>query len=101
MGNLGVSEELQAKLQDVMVLRSLLSIGKILGEGEFGSVVEGHLRQPDGTSEKVAVKTMKCEVNYIPPSLKTIEQVDLEIFDSCLSWNSGQLLSEGDRRVPK
>lgn len=29
--------------------------------GEFGSVVEGHLKQPDGTSEKVAVKTMKCE----------------------------------------
>lgn len=34
VGNLGVSEELQAKLQDVMILRSLLMIGKILGEGE-------------------------------------------------------------------
>ena len=34
-----------AKLQDMMVMRNLLSIGKILGEGEFGSVVEGHLRQ--------------------------------------------------------
>lgn len=31
-------------------------------KGEFGSVVEGHLRQTDGTSEKVAVKTMKCEI---------------------------------------
>ncbi|KAM8739208.1 tyrosine-protein kinase Mer [Acanthopagrus schlegelii] len=61
LGNLGISAELQAKLQDVMVLRSLLYVGKILGEGEFGSVVEGHLRQPDGTSEKVAVKTMKLE----------------------------------------
>ncbi|KAM6997945.1 tyrosine-protein kinase Mer [Tautogolabrus adspersus] len=61
LGNLGVSEELQAKLQDVMVMRSLLSIGKVLGEGEFGSVVEGHLRQIDGTSEKVAVKTMKLD----------------------------------------
>lgn len=30
-------------------------------KGEFGSVVEGHLRQTDGTSEKVAVKTMKRE----------------------------------------
>uniref|UniRef100_A0A8C5B0D7 receptor protein-tyrosine kinase n=1 Tax=Gadus morhua TaxID=8049 RepID=A0A8C5B0D7_GADMO len=59
--NLGVSEELQAKLQDVMIARSLLSIGKILGEGEFGSVVEGHLRRPNGTSEKVAVKTMKMD----------------------------------------
>ncbi|XP_068184094.1 tyrosine-protein kinase Mer [Antennarius striatus] len=61
LGNLGVSEELQAKLQDVMIVRNLLSIGKVLGEGEFGSVVEGQLRQVDGTSEKVAVKTMKLD----------------------------------------
>nr|XP_057914441.1 tyrosine-protein kinase Mer [Doryrhamphus excisus]XP_057914442.1 tyrosine-protein kinase Mer [Doryrhamphus excisus]XP_057914443.1 tyrosine-protein kinase Mer [Doryrhamphus excisus] len=63
-GNLGVSDELQAKLQDVMIMRNVLSIGKVLGEGEFGSVVEGHLRQPDGTSEKVAVKTMKLDSFY-------------------------------------
>uniref|UniRef100_A0A672HGX4 receptor protein-tyrosine kinase n=1 Tax=Salarias fasciatus TaxID=181472 RepID=A0A672HGX4_SALFA len=61
IGNLGISDELRAKLQDVMVTRTLLSIGKVLGEGEFGSVVEGHLRQADGTSEKVAVKTMKLD----------------------------------------
>ncbi|KAL2082990.1 hypothetical protein ACEWY4_020763 [Coilia grayii] len=61
LANLGVSAELQAKLQDVMITRNLLSIGKILGEGEFGSVVEGHLRRPDGTAEKVAVKTMKLD----------------------------------------
>ncbi|CAN9499931.1 unnamed protein product [Ophioblennius macclurei] len=61
LGNLGISDELQAKLQDVMIMRTLLSIGKVLGEGEFGSVVEGHLRQVDGTSEKVAVKTMKLD----------------------------------------
>ncbi|XP_064174211.1 tyrosine-protein kinase Mer [Anguilla rostrata] len=61
LANLGVSAELQAKLQDVMVVRSLLSIGKVLGEGEFGSVVEGRLKKPDGTMEKVAVKTMKLD----------------------------------------
>ncbi|KAM6916676.1 tyrosine-protein kinase Mer [Xenentodon cancila] len=61
LGNLGVSDELQAKLQDVMITRNLLSIGKVLGEGEFGSVVEGHLRKLDSTSEKVAVKTMKLD----------------------------------------
>ena len=33
VANLGVSGELQAKLQDVMVLRTLLTIGKVLGEG--------------------------------------------------------------------
>ncbi|TTI76919.1 Tyrosine-protein kinase Mer [Bagarius yarrelli] len=59
--NLGVSEELQTKLQDVMILRNLLAIGKVLGEGEFGSVMEGHLNWPDGTREKVAVKTMKLD----------------------------------------
>ncbi|MEQ2276491.1 hypothetical protein XENORESO_019228 [Xenotaenia resolanae] len=59
-GNLNISNELQAKLQDVMTARNLLTIGKVLGEGEFGSVVEGRLGHTDGTSEKVAVKTMKC-----------------------------------------
>nr|XP_055026357.1 tyrosine-protein kinase Mer [Misgurnus anguillicaudatus] len=61
LASLGISSELQAKLQDVMIIRNLLSIGKVLGEGEFGSVMEGHLRQPSGTSEKVAVKTMKLD----------------------------------------
>lgn len=61
LSNLGISDQLQAKLQDVMVTRNLLSIGKILGEGEFGSVVEGEFRQLDGASEKVAVKTMKLD----------------------------------------
>lgn len=33
--------------------------------GEFGSVMEGNLKQQDGTSQKVAVKTMKCELSLI------------------------------------
>lgn len=33
--------------------------------GEFGSVMEGNLNQEDGTSQKVAVKTMKCELTLI------------------------------------
>ncbi|XP_008055287.1 tyrosine-protein kinase Mer [Carlito syrichta] len=59
--NLGVSEELQNKLEDVVIDRNLLILGKILGEGEFGSVMEGNLKQQDGTSQKVAVKTMKLD----------------------------------------
>ncbi|XP_008838574.1 tyrosine-protein kinase Mer [Nannospalax galili] len=59
--SLGVSEELQNKLEDVVIDRSLLILGKILGEGEFGSVLEGNLKQEDGTSQKVAVKTMKLD----------------------------------------
>uniref|UniRef100_A0A8C9A1V6 Tyrosine-protein kinase Mer n=1 Tax=Prolemur simus TaxID=1328070 RepID=A0A8C9A1V6_PROSS len=58
---LGVSEELQNKLEDVVIDRNLLVLGKILGEGEFGSVMEGNLKQQDGTSQKVAVKTMKLD----------------------------------------
>ncbi|XP_065486527.1 tyrosine-protein kinase Mer isoform X1 [Caloenas nicobarica] len=61
LGSLGVSSELQQKLQDVVVDRSALSLGKILGEGEFGSVVEGRLTQPEDTPRKVAVKTMKLD----------------------------------------
>ncbi|XP_015419273.1 PREDICTED: tyrosine-protein kinase Mer isoform X1 [Myotis davidii] len=61
LSSLGVSEELQRKLEDVMIDRNLLILGKILGEGEFGSVMEGSLSQQDGTSEKVAVKTMKLD----------------------------------------
>ncbi|KAB0379335.1 hypothetical protein FD755_007119 [Muntiacus reevesi] len=59
--SLGVSEELQNKLEDVVIDRNLLILGKILGEGEFGSVMEGNLNQEDGTSQKVAVKTMKLD----------------------------------------
>ncbi|KAM6279798.1 tyrosine-protein kinase Mer isoform 2-T2 [Porphyrio hochstetteri] len=61
LGSLGVSSELQQKLQDVVVDRNALSLGKVLGEGEFGSVMEGRLSQPDGTPQKVAVKTMKLD----------------------------------------
>ncbi|NXN86442.1 MERTK kinase, partial [Bombycilla garrulus] len=61
LGSLGVSRELQQKLQDVVMDRNALSLGKVLGEGEFGSVMEGRLSQPDGPPQKVAVKTMKLD----------------------------------------
>ncbi|XP_064503504.1 tyrosine-protein kinase Mer isoform X1 [Pseudopipra pipra] len=61
LGSLGVSRELQQKLQDVVVDRNALSLGKVLGEGEFGSVMEGRLSQPEGVPQKVAVKTMKLD----------------------------------------
>ncbi|XP_060704969.1 tyrosine-protein kinase Mer [Hemiscyllium ocellatum] len=61
LDSLGIRAELKEKLQDVMTDRKLLTLGKVLGEGEFGSVVEGHIQQADGTSQKVAVKTMKLD----------------------------------------
>ncbi|XP_056296945.1 tyrosine-protein kinase receptor UFO [Pseudoliparis swirei] len=61
LNSLGISDELKQKLQDVMVDRHKLTLGKTLGEGEFGSVMEGLLTQEDATL-KVAVKTMKIAI---------------------------------------
>ncbi|KAJ7990124.1 hypothetical protein DPEC_G00297070 [Dallia pectoralis] len=61
LNTLGISEELKQKLQDVMVNRHKLTLGKTLGEGEFGSVMEGSLTQEDCVL-KVAVKTMKIAI---------------------------------------
>uniref|UniRef100_A0A8C1XWH9 receptor protein-tyrosine kinase n=1 Tax=Cyprinus carpio TaxID=7962 RepID=A0A8C1XWH9_CYPCA len=55
------NDELKQKLQDVMVDRHKLTLGKTLGEGEFGSVMEGSLTQEDSVL-KVAVKTMKIAI---------------------------------------
>nr|XP_055051835.1 tyrosine-protein kinase receptor UFO [Misgurnus anguillicaudatus] len=61
LNSLGISDELKQKLQDVMVDRHKLTLGKTLGEGEFGSVMEGSLTQEDSVL-KVAVKTMKIAI---------------------------------------
>ncbi|XP_056329024.1 tyrosine-protein kinase receptor UFO [Danio aesculapii] len=61
LNSLGISDELKQKLQDVMVDRHRLTLGKTLGEGEFGSVMEGSLSQEDSVL-KVAVKTMKIAI---------------------------------------
>ncbi|OBS82448.1 hypothetical protein A6R68_23555 [Neotoma lepida] len=58
---LGISEELKEKLRDVMVDRHKVALGKTLGEGEFGAVMEGQLNQDDSIL-KVAVKTMKIAI---------------------------------------
>ncbi|XP_019728327.1 tyrosine-protein kinase receptor UFO-like [Hippocampus comes] len=44
-----------------MVDRHKLTLGKTLGEGEFGSVMEGQLTQEDSVL-RVAVKTMKIAI---------------------------------------
>uniref|UniRef100_A0A3Q2YA99 receptor protein-tyrosine kinase n=1 Tax=Hippocampus comes TaxID=109280 RepID=A0A3Q2YA99_HIPCM len=61
LNSLGISDELRQKLQDVMVDRHKLTLGKTLGEGEFGSVMEGQLTQEDSVL-RVAVKTMKIAI---------------------------------------
>ncbi|XP_075692319.1 tyrosine-protein kinase receptor UFO [Rhinoderma darwinii] len=61
LNRLGISDDLKEKLRDVMVDRHKLTLGKTLGEGEFGSVMEGQLNQDDYIL-KVAVKTMKIAI---------------------------------------
>nr|XP_019833815.1 PREDICTED: tyrosine-protein kinase receptor UFO [Bos indicus] len=61
LNSLGISEELKEKLRDVMVDRHKVALGKTLGEGEFGAVMEGQLNQDDSVL-KVAVKTMKIAI---------------------------------------
>ncbi|XP_069811441.1 tyrosine-protein kinase Mer [Dendropsophus ebraccatus] len=100
---LGISEDLKQKLEDVMVERNLLSLGKVLGEGEFGSVMEGELQYPDDTAQKVAVKTMKLD-NF---SQREIEEFLSEA--ACMKdFNHpnvikllGVCLEVGPRRTPK
>ncbi|KAM8945489.1 tyrosine-protein kinase Mer [Pelodytes ibericus] len=103
LSSLGISHDLQEKLEDVMVERSLLSLGKVLGEGEFGSVMEGELCYPDETTDKVAVKTMKLD-NF---SQREIEEFLSEA--ACMKdFNHpnvikllGVCLEVGPRRIPK
>uniref|UniRef100_H3AMI0 receptor protein-tyrosine kinase n=1 Tax=Latimeria chalumnae TaxID=7897 RepID=H3AMI0_LATCH len=101
LNNLGISEELQNKLQDVMVDRSLLNLGKVLGEGEFGSVMEGRLQEANGVVQKVAVKTMKLD-NFCQKEIEEFlsEAACMKDFDHpnvikllgvCLKVNSRQI----------
>ncbi|KAJ8280298.1 hypothetical protein GJAV_G00052920 [Gymnothorax javanicus] len=63
LNSLGISDDLKRKLQDVMVDRHKLTLGKTLGEGEFGSVMEGLLTHDESQAAlKVAVKTMKIAI---------------------------------------
>ncbi|KAM3931159.1 tyrosine-protein kinase Mer [Leptodactylus fuscus] len=103
LSTLGISEDLQQKLEDVMVERNLLSLGKVLGEGEFGSVMEGELRYPDDTAHKVAVKTMKLD-NFSQREIEEFlsEAACMKDFNHPNVINLlGVCLEVGPRRTPK
>lgn len=61
LDSLGVSVELKAKLQDVLIPERLLTLGPVLGKGEFGSVREAVLKS-EGSPQKVAVKVLKTDI---------------------------------------
>ncbi|KAM9836549.1 tyrosine-protein kinase receptor TYRO3 [Aulostomus maculatus] len=54
-----LSPRLLASLNEVLVERDRLTLGKELGKGEFGSVYEGVFTSEQGMDMKVAVKTMR------------------------------------------
>ncbi|XP_018428540.1 PREDICTED: tyrosine-protein kinase Mer [Nanorana parkeri] len=103
LSTLGISQDLQQKLEDVMVERSLLTLGKVLGEGEFGSVMEGELHYPDDTTQKVAVKTMKLD-NFSHREIEEFlsEAACMKDFNHLNVINLlGVCLEVGPRRIPK
>lgn len=61
LASLGVSEELRDILQDVLIPERLLTLGHVLGKGEFGSVREAVLKTEDSL-RKVAVKVLKTDI---------------------------------------
>ncbi|KAM6973676.1 tyrosine-protein kinase receptor TYRO3 [Aplochiton taeniatus] len=62
LDSLGINDDLKAKLQDVLIPERLLTLGRMLGKGEFGSVREAFLKMDDNTVQKVAVKVLKSDI---------------------------------------
>uniref|UniRef100_A0A671LCQ9 Tyrosine-protein kinase receptor TYRO3 n=1 Tax=Sinocyclocheilus anshuiensis TaxID=1608454 RepID=A0A671LCQ9_9TELE len=61
--SLGINSDLKAKLQDVLISERLLTLGRMLGKGEFGSVREAFLKSENNSGQKVAVKVLKTDIN--------------------------------------
>ncbi|KAM8916665.1 tyrosine-protein kinase receptor TYRO3 isoform 2-T2 [Spinachia spinachia] len=62
LDSLGINEDLKNKLQDVLISERLLTLGHMLGKGEFGSVREAFLKKEDSAGLKVAVKVLKSDI---------------------------------------
>ncbi|XP_044022999.1 tyrosine-protein kinase receptor TYRO3 isoform X3 [Siniperca chuatsi] len=60
--SLGINDDLKNKLQDVLIPERLLTLGHMLGKGEFGSVREALLKTEDSSVQKVAVKVLKSDI---------------------------------------
>ncbi|XP_078089620.1 tyrosine-protein kinase receptor TYRO3 [Mustelus asterias] len=60
---LGISNALKQKLEDIFIHERQIELGRTLGRGEFGSVKEAYLKMEDGSSQKLAVKMLKTEIN--------------------------------------
>ncbi|XP_038643475.1 putative neurotrophin receptor LTRK 1 isoform X2 [Scyliorhinus canicula] len=75
--HLSISNSLKLNLRKVMRDRSSLSLGQVLGEGEFGSVYRGTLAQTDAVVQNVAVKTMKQGLDSKPELESFLREAEL------------------------
>lgn len=62
LDSLGINDELKNKLKDVLISERLLTLGHMLGKGEFGSVREAFLKSEDSSVQKIAVKVLKSDI---------------------------------------
>ncbi|XP_023684262.1 tyrosine-protein kinase receptor TYRO3 [Paramormyrops kingsleyae] len=62
LDTIGLSDDLRNKLQDVLISEKMLTLGHMLGKGEFGSVREAYLKMEDNSVQKVAVKVLKTDI---------------------------------------
>uniref|UniRef100_A0A669D7X0 Tyrosine-protein kinase receptor TYRO3 n=1 Tax=Oreochromis niloticus TaxID=8128 RepID=A0A669D7X0_ORENI len=62
LDGLSINDELKNKLKDVLISERLLTLGHMLGKGEFGSVREAFLKTEDSSVHKVAVKVLKSDI---------------------------------------
>ncbi|XP_044230505.1 tyrosine-protein kinase receptor TYRO3 [Thunnus albacares] len=62
LDSLCINDDLKNKLQDVLIPERLLTLGHMLGKGEFGSVREAFLKTEDSSVQKVAVKVLKSDI---------------------------------------
>ncbi|XP_053488483.1 tyrosine-protein kinase receptor TYRO3 isoform X2 [Ictalurus furcatus] len=63
LDSLGINDDLKTKLRDVLIPERLLTLGHMLGKGEFGSVREAFLKMEDNSVQKVAVKVLKTDIS--------------------------------------
>ncbi|XP_058472267.1 tyrosine-protein kinase receptor TYRO3 isoform X2 [Solea solea] len=62
LDSLSINTELKNKLQDVLIPERRITLGHILGKGEFGSVREAVLKTDDTRVQRVAVKVLRSDI---------------------------------------
>ncbi|KAM7402849.1 hypothetical protein PAMA_003662 [Pampus argenteus] len=102
LDSLGINDDLKNKLQDVLIPERMLTLGHMLGKGEFGSVREAFMKTEDTSVQKVAVKVLKSDITSsgdIEQCLKEAAYMKdfhhpnvIQLIGVSLHWRRGQRL---------